>query len=70
MEILNAHRYLSPGYNKIVAPRGTTILDAAQRAGINMNVVCGGQGKCGKCVVYVQSGQGRVRPAEIRAVLY
>ena len=46
-----------PGYNKIVAPRGTTILDAAQRAGINMNVVCGGQGKCGKCVVYVQSGK-------------
>ncbi|MDD1702157.1 MAG: 2Fe-2S iron-sulfur cluster-binding protein, partial [Methanoregula sp.] len=46
-----------PSYRKIDAKRGTTILDAAQRAGINMNVVCGAQGKCGKCVVYVMSGK-------------
>jgi uncharacterized 2Fe-2S/4Fe-4S cluster protein (DUF4445 family) len=46
-----------PSYRKIDAPRGTTILDAAQKAGINMNVVCGGIGKCGKCVVIVQSGK-------------
>jgi uncharacterized 2Fe-2S/4Fe-4S cluster protein (DUF4445 family) len=46
-----------PSYRKVDVPRGTTVLDAAQRAGLNMNVVCGGQGKCGKCVVYVQSGK-------------
>jgi uncharacterized 2Fe-2S/4Fe-4S cluster protein (DUF4445 family) len=46
-----------PSYRKIDVPRGSTILDAAQRAGLNINVVCGGQGKCGKCVVYVQSGK-------------
>ena len=46
-----------PSYRKIDVERGTTILDAAQRAGLNMNVVCGGQGKCGKCVVYIQSGR-------------
>jgi len=46
-----------PGYRKIEVLRDTTILDAAQRAGLNINVVCGGQGKCGKCVVYVQSGK-------------
>jgi len=46
-----------PSYRKIEVPRGTTILDAAQKAGLNMNVVCGGQGKCGKCVVYIQSGK-------------
>jgi len=46
-----------PSYRKIEVVRGTTILDAAQRAGLNMNVVCGGQGKCGKCVVYIQSGK-------------
>ncbi|HEX3002035.1 MAG TPA: 2Fe-2S iron-sulfur cluster-binding protein, partial [Methanoregula sp.] len=46
-----------PSYRKVDVPRGTTILDAAQRAGLNMNVVCGGQGKCGKCVVYIQSGK-------------
>ena len=46
-----------PSYRKIDVARGTTILDAAQRAGLNLNVVCGGQGKCGKCVVYIQSGK-------------
>lgn len=46
-----------PSYRKIDVARGSTILDAAQRAGLNINVVCGGQGKCGKCVVYVQSGK-------------
>lgn len=46
-----------PSYRKIVVERGTTVLDAAQRAGLSMNVVCGGQGKCGKCVVYIQSGK-------------
>ena len=46
-----------PGYRKIEIEQGSTILDAAQRAGLNINVVCGGQGKCGKCIVYVQSGK-------------
>lgn len=46
-----------PSYRKIEVERGTTILDAAQRAGLNVNVVCGGLGKCGKCVVYIQSGR-------------
>jgi uncharacterized 2Fe-2S/4Fe-4S cluster protein (DUF4445 family) len=46
-----------PSYRKIDVERGTTLLDAAQRAGLNVNVVCGGQGKCGKCVVYIQSGR-------------
>jgi uncharacterized 2Fe-2S/4Fe-4S cluster protein (DUF4445 family) len=46
-----------PSYRKIEVEPGCTILDAAQRAGLNINVVCGGQGKCGKCIVYVQSGK-------------
>ena len=46
-----------PSYRKIEVARGSTVLDAAQRAGLNMNVVCGGLGKCGKCVVYIQSGR-------------
>lgn len=45
-----------PTYRKIDVESGTTILDAAQRAGLAMNVVCGGLGKCGKCLVYVKSG--------------
>jgi uncharacterized 2Fe-2S/4Fe-4S cluster protein (DUF4445 family) len=51
------HVTFLPGYQKVHVPRNATILEAAQRAGLHMNVVCGGQGKCGKCVVYVKSGK-------------
>ena len=46
-----------PSYRKITVETGTTILDAARQAGFQMNVVCGGQGKCGKCVVFVKAGE-------------
>ncbi len=45
-----------PSYRKITVDAGSTILDAIQRAQIQMNVVCGGQGKCGKCIVYIKNG--------------
>ncbi|MEN6610869.1 MAG: ASKHA domain-containing protein [Methanoregulaceae archaeon] len=45
-----------PTYRKIEVENGATILDAAQRAGLAVNVVCGGLGKCGKCLVYLKSG--------------
>lgn len=59
-----------PSYRKIDVDLGTTILDAAQRAGLNMNVVCGGQGKCGKCVVFIQSGRADFDQQKVRPVLY
>ncbi|MDD1720034.1 MAG: ASKHA domain-containing protein [Methanoregulaceae archaeon] len=46
-----------PGYRKATVSEGGTILEAAQKAGLQMNVVCGGQGKCGKCIVQVKSGR-------------
>jgi uncharacterized 2Fe-2S/4Fe-4S cluster protein (DUF4445 family) len=46
-----------PGFRKISVEKGETILTAAQRADIHMNAVCGGQGKCGKCIVFVRSGR-------------
>lgn len=45
-----------PGYRKVTVPEGATLLDAARAAGLSMNVVCGGQGKCGKCLVFVRDG--------------
>ena len=45
-----------PSYRKITVDAGSTVLDAIQRAQIQMNVVCGGQGKCGKCVVFIKNG--------------
>ncbi len=37
------------------------ILDAARDAGIDINVPCGGQGRCGRCAVVVESGNVRRR---------
>ena len=45
-----------PGYRKVTVPEGASLLDAARAAGLAMNVVCGGQGKCGKCQVFIKSG--------------
>jgi uncharacterized 2Fe-2S/4Fe-4S cluster protein (DUF4445 family) len=45
-----------PSYRKATVHQGCSLLDAAQTAELPMNVVCGGQGKCGKCVVFLKSG--------------
>lgn len=37
------------------------ILDAAREAGIDINVPCGGQGRCGRCAVVVEQGNARRR---------
>lgn len=37
------------------------ILDAARAAGIDVNVPCGGQGRCGRCAVVVEQGSARRR---------
>jgi uncharacterized 2Fe-2S/4Fe-4S cluster protein (DUF4445 family) len=46
-----------PSYRKVEVERGATILEAAQAANLNINAVCGGQGKCGRCIVFVKSGE-------------
>ncbi len=33
-----------------------TLLDALRRAGVYLSAPCGGQGRCGKCRVHIQSG--------------
>ena len=45
----------------ITIPTGTLILDAAQKAGIEINQPCGGQGRCGRCAVIVTEGDVRRR---------
>ena len=36
---------------------GVTILDAANKAGVYVNSLCGGEGVCGKCRVIVREGE-------------
>ena len=37
---------------------GTTILEAAKKAGVGIRSECGGQGKCGKCLVIIENQSG------------
>ena len=43
-------RFVEEG-KEIAVPKGTTVLDAAIAAGIFINSVCGGVGRCGKCKI-------------------
>jgi uncharacterized 2Fe-2S/4Fe-4S cluster protein (DUF4445 family) len=45
----------------IRAPAGTLLVEVAREAGIEIQQPCGGQGRCGRCAVKVESGQVRRR---------
>lgn len=40
---------------------GTLLSDAARKTGIEIMQPCGGQGRCGRCVVQIESGAARCR---------
>ncbi len=43
---------------------GTTLLDAATKAGVSIEAICGGSGKCGKCRVTVTAGATSLSPID------
>jgi uncharacterized 2Fe-2S/4Fe-4S cluster protein (DUF4445 family) len=43
------------------APTGALLTDALGLAGLDLAQPCGGQGRCGRCVVHVETGQVRRR---------
>ena len=45
----------------VTVPVGTLIVEAAQAAGLDLHVPCGGQGRCGRCAVVVDNGNVRRR---------
>jgi uncharacterized 2Fe-2S/4Fe-4S cluster protein (DUF4445 family) len=47
----------------VSVPTGTLITEAAQLAGVEITQPCGGQGRCGRCAVKVESGEARRRSA-------
>ena len=56
---------IMPDNLKVNVAKGTTVLEAAQIAGITAKSSCGGQGTCGKCAVKilegkVKGGQGNI----------
>ena len=44
------------GDTKVEVPKGSTLLDAARKAGVFIDSLCGGDGVCGKCRVIVRRG--------------
>jgi len=45
-----------PEGRRVQVPAGTTVMDAARKAGINIVAPCGGTGECGKCKVEIFKG--------------
>lgn len=38
---------------RVVCEEGMTLLEAAQKAGVMLSAVCGGEGTCGQCGVCI-----------------
>lgn len=53
-----------PAGKPLVVPPGTLISDAARLAGVEILMPCGGQGRCGRCAVVVESGAVRRRSTQ------
>lgn len=45
-----------PDGKKVAVRKGQTVLDAAIKAGLHVDSLCGGHGECGKCKVKVSNG--------------
>jgi uncharacterized 2Fe-2S/4Fe-4S cluster protein (DUF4445 family) len=56
--------FLPEGVRLSVVP-GTTILEAAKTAGVDLTSSCGGDGLCGKCRVIVRKGNVQATPTSL-----
>ena len=56
---------LYPDKKIIEADTGSDLLDVIQKAGVDMNSDCAGEGVCGKCKVLVKSGQVQTPPTAL-----
>lgn len=48
---------IQPSGSRLTVPAGTTILNAARLAGVEVSALCGGKGTCGACKVQIISGE-------------
>jgi uncharacterized 2Fe-2S/4Fe-4S cluster protein (DUF4445 family) len=58
-----------PEGRRVTVSPGTTILQAAIKAGVRIRSECGGEGLCGKCRVIVEDQQGLNKLTENEAAL-
>jgi uncharacterized 2Fe-2S/4Fe-4S cluster protein (DUF4445 family) len=52
-----------PSGLKIEVPVGTVLLEAANKAGVYLSSICGGDGYCGKCKIVIDQGQFQSKSA-------
>ena len=50
---------LLPDDKEVEVDEGITLLEAAEKADIYINSLCGGEGLCGECRLQVTSGKAR-----------
>lgn len=50
-----------PSHRSVEIPSGSLLHEAAEYAGVEINMPCGGQGRCGRCAVIVTAGNVRRR---------
>ena len=55
-----------PDNGSVTVAAGTPLLEAAREAGLRLQSPCGGEGRCGKCLVQAQSGLEAPTPVETR----
>lgn len=48
-----------PDEKSVEVEAGITLMEAAEKAGIHINSLCGGEGVCGRCLVRVTDGKIR-----------
>ncbi|MEZ5931226.1 MAG: ASKHA domain-containing protein [Alphaproteobacteria bacterium] len=53
----NALIVFTPSGKRGRFPRGTTVLQAAQKLGVDLDSICGGRGLCGRCQVALGEGE-------------
>ena len=55
----------APGDISVSVPRGTTLLEAAEKADIYINASCNGKGSCGKCRLILEKGEVESNPTAL-----
>ena len=53
-----------PFDRQVEVPAGTLLGDAARQAGVEIQMPCGGQGRCGRCAVIIEEGAVRRRSTQ------
>jgi uncharacterized 2Fe-2S/4Fe-4S cluster protein (DUF4445 family) len=55
-----------PSGKTVEVPTGTLIVEAVRQAGLDLNMPCGGQGRCGRCAVIVDNRAAVRSRSELR----